>query len=172
MANRVNYTNLFTEVRNNVVDLVKDNSNITDPITTSTEYRKWVYSREPDIKASGFKGYPFIIVHPAIVRFGEEAETTVDGKSQEVNWIIEIEVVTSDRGYGTDDGRGQEYLDEISNDLVKTFFNQTNQNILRANGLYFIKPDSTGRVIDYLHNELVYRRTFMLGFKTQMQVCA
>ncbi|KKM25258.1 hypothetical protein LCGC14_1596790 [marine sediment metagenome] len=65
MASQVTYTNLFSESRANVIALITS-TNVPDPIISSAEYRKWIYSREPDVKASDFKGYPYIIVNPSV----------------------------------------------------------------------------------------------------------
>jgi len=168
-ADRVDYTNLFSESWNNIYQLIKDTSNVPDPISSSGQYRKWVYSREPDVKASDFGGYPFIIVYPS--EFDQEQEgSSHDGKSKFLSWPIEIEVVTSDRGYGCKDGLGQSHLDTISNSIVQTLNDVTNRALLRRNGLYFVNPKSGGQSQDPLAKELVYRRSFMLALRGKMQV--
>ena len=76
---KVTYSNLFSESRNNVVTIVK--SDVSDPTTSPSEYRKWIYSREPDTKSSDFSGYPFIIVHNSEVDF-EREDSSGDGKKK------------------------------------------------------------------------------------------
>ena len=88
---QVTYTKLFSESRTNVVSLISDFSNVADPITSSSEFRKWIYSREPDVKSADFGGYPFIIIHPADVDIDSE-NGTLDGKSKRTVWDIEIEI--------------------------------------------------------------------------------
>jgi len=170
-ASRVDYTKLFSESWNNVYQLIKSVSNVADPISVSTQFRKWVYSREPDVKANDFSGYPFVIVHPA--EFSQEDEgQSLDGKSQMTTWDVEIEIVSSDRGFGPNDGKGRTYLDAVSNDVVQTLNDATNRATLRSNGMYFSKSVSGGSSVDALSNELVFRRSIMVGFRGKLQVSA
>ncbi len=168
MADQVTYQNLFSESRNNVVALVTP-TNVTDPTISSAEFRKWIYSREPDVKSADFKGYPFIVINP--VDLDIEAEGgSLDGKSKFIYWDIEIEIVTSDRGYGEKDGKGLTYMDSISNSLIKTFMNITNRKTLSTNSMKFVNPTTTAVGTEVLDNELVYRRSIMLSFKSKIQV--
>ncbi len=168
---QVTYTNLFSESRNNVVSLISNSSNVTDPVTTASEFRKWIYSREPDVKASDFSGYPFIIIHPTDFDTDEE-KGTVDGVSKLVFWDIEVEIVTSDRGYGESDGQGLTYMDAISNNIVQTLLNITNRNTLSGQSMKFVRPTTTAVITDIIDNELVYRRSIMFSFKSRIQVSA
>jgi hypothetical protein len=168
MADRVDYTKLFSEARNNVTALITT-TNIPDASISAAEIRKRIYSREPDAKASGFAGYPYIIVHPAVFDPDEEGGS-VDGKSKFVNWDIEIEIVTSDRGYGGKDGQGLSVMDTLSDKLFQTFMNKTNRNTLSTNAMFFSRPVSTGVTTDIINNELVFRRSIMLSFRSRIQV--
>ena len=170
MATQVNYNNLFTGSRNNVLALI-NTTNVPDPISSSSEYRKMIYSREPDVKAGDFKGYPFIIVHPADVDIEKEGGT-LDGKSKNVFWNIEVEIVTSDRGAGNNDGKGLTHIDSISDSLVSTFNSMTNRNTLSANSMLFSRPETTSVQTEVIANELVYRRSILLSFKNRIQVSA
>ncbi len=170
MADQVTYQNLFSESRNNVVALVTS-TNVPDLTLSSTEFRKWIYSREPDVKSSDFKGYPFIVINP--VDLDIEAEGgSLDGKSKFIYWDIELEIVTSDRGYGEKDGKGLTYMDSISNSLIKTFMNITNRKTLSTNSMKFVNPTTTAVGTEVIDNELVYRRSFILSFKSRIQVSA
>ena len=163
----VNYGNLFSSSRDNIVSLIKDN--VSDPTVSSSEYRKWIYSREPDVKASDFKGFPFIIIHPAVLSFDEK---TINGQIRTVNWGIQIEVITADREFGNNDGKGSTHLDNISNEIVMYLNNKSNSNVLRQNGLFFIDTNATSVVVESFNNTLIYRRSFMLSFKNKMKVYA
>ncbi len=170
MADQVTYQNLFSESRNNVVALVTS-TNVPDPTLSSAEFRKWIYSREPDIKSTDFKGYPFLVINP--VDLDIEAEGgSLDGKSKFIYWDIEIEIVTSDRGYGEKDGKGLTYMDSISNSLIKTFMNITNRKTLSKNSMKFVNPTTTAVGTEVIDNELVYRRSIILSFKSRIQVSA
>jgi len=167
MANQVTYANLFSESRNNVVALIT--ANVSDPIVSSAEFRKWIYSREPDIKSANFKGYPYLIVNPIDLDIEKEKGST-DGKSKFVYWDIEIEIVTSDRGYGENDGEGLSHMDTISNSLISTFMNMANRDTLSTNSMKFVNPTTTAVGTETLENELVYRRSILLSFKSRIQV--
>ncbi len=170
MASQVTYQNLFSESRNNVVALLTS-TNVPDPNISSAEFRKWIYSREPGVKSIDFSGYPFIIVYPVSVDFEKEkGKGSVDMKSKSIFWDIEIEIVTSDRGYGEKDGQGLTNMDTISNNIVKTFMNKTNRVTLSNNSMRFTNPVTTDVSIETFHNELVYRRSVMLSFESRIQI--
>ena len=170
MANQVTYTKLFSESRNNVVALITS-SNVSDPTISSAEFRKWIYSREPDVKASSFKGYPYLIVHPCDLDI-EAEKGSLDGKSKFIFWDIEVEIVTSDRGYGENDAKGLANIDAISDDLLQTFMSMTNRKTLSTNSMKFVNPTTTAVGTEVIENELVYRRSIMISFKSRIQVSA
>ena len=167
MASQVTKSNLFSESRNNVVALIT--ANVSDPITSSAEFRKWIYSREPDVKSEDFKGYPFIIIHLSEAIVLPERKS-VDGKSKMVAWIIPVEIVASDRGYGKKDGQGATYVDSIGDSIMNVFNNMTNRNTLSNNSMKFSEPVSAGTSIEPIANELTYRRTIMLNFLPKIPV--
>jgi len=168
MANQVTYTNLFSESRNNVIALITS-SNVPDPTISSAEFRKWIYSREPDIKSSSFKGYPYLIINPTDLDI-EKEKGSLDGKSKFVYWDIEIEIVTSDRGYGENDAKGLLHIDAISDDLLKTYMNITNRKTLSTNSMKFVIPTTTAVGTEVIDNELVYRRSILLSFKSRIKI--
>lgn len=166
---QVTYENLFSESRNNVVTLLSNSTNVPDPTLSSAEFRKWIYSRDPDVKDINFAGYPFIVVNPADVDI-EPEKGSVDMKSKWVYWDIEIEIVTSDRGYGGKDGLGSSHMDTISNAIVKTLMNKTNRLSLNNNSLKFANSTTTSVSTEVVHNELVFRRSILASFKSRIQV--
>lgn len=165
----VTYENLFSESRANVVALITK-SNVPDPTISSAEFRKWIYSRQPDVKNANFSGYPFIIVNPADVDIGDKG--SVDGKSKPVMWDIEVEIVTSDRGYGNNDGKGSTQMDSISNNIMTTFLNISNRQTLSNQSMKFSQPTTTAVTTDVIENEMVFRRSILLPFKSRIQVSA
>ena len=168
MADAVTYTNLSSEVRNNITSLITF-SNIPDPTITSSEYRKWIYSREPDVKANDFKGYPFIIV-PTINVDIESEGGSLDRRYKDVYFECEIEIKTSDRGYGGNDGKGLTHMDSITDNFIKTFNNVTNRNTLRDNSLQFVNMVTSSVGTETINNELIYYRTITLSFKRRLQI--
>lgn len=170
MVNKVTYTNLFSEPRNNVVALITS-SNVPDPTVSSAEFRKWIYSRTPDVKSSDFKGYPYLIINSTDTDI-EKEEGSGDGKRKFVNFTIDIEVKTSDRGYGGNDGKGLTHMDTISNNLIKTFLNVSNRNSLALNSMEFIEPITGTVEVTNENNELIYRRVITLVFRSRMAISA
>lgn len=169
-ANQVTRSNLFSESRNNVVALI-NSTNVPDPTVSTSEFRKWIYSRDPDVKDAGFKGYPFLIINPVDLDIEKEkGMTSLDGKSKKVYWDIEIEIVTSDRGYGDGDGKGLSHMDTISNSLVSTFQSMTNRKTLSTNSMHFATVTTTSVGTEVVQNEMVYRRSIMLSFESRIQV--
>lgn len=168
---RVTYENLFSEARANVVTLLTS-TNVPDPTISSAEFRKWIYSSEPSSKNSDFKGYPCLVVNHADVDIGGEEGNigSLDGKSKPIEWDIEIEIITSDRGYGNKAGKGAAYMDTISNNVMTTFLNMTNRNTLSNQSMKFSQPTTTNVTTDIISNEKVFRRSILLPFKSRIQV--
>jgi len=164
---QVTKENLFSEARANVVALITK-ANVPDPTTSSAEFRKWIYSSEPSSKNSDFKGYPVLVVNHADVDIGEKG--SVDGKSKSVEWNIEIEIVTSDRGYGSKDGMGASQMDSISNNVMKTFLDKTNRQTLSNQSMKFSQPTTTAVGTEVISNEKVFRRSILMPFKSRIQI--
>lgn len=173
VATQINYTNLLSQAWENVYDIVNNKTYVSDPTTSSVEFRKWVYSRFPDVKSSDFKGYPFIVVHPADIEFQDNGNS-LDNKSKLIEWTVDIDVYASDRAYNNrgQDGKGRDYVTAISDDLVQTFNSIAVRNILQANNIKFAKINSTGNDVDDLNNERVYVQSFTLSFRSKIQVSA
>lgn len=168
---RITYENLMSEARVNLLALISNNNNVSDPIKSSAQHRKWIYSREPDVKSSDFKGYPYIILPPS--DFSPEKEGgSLDMKSKAVIFDLEIEIVTSDRGYGSKDGQGMTHMDSISNAIMKTLLNKTNRLTLQSYGMFFSNPEPGPVDTETRNNELVYVRTIALEYGGRMQISA
>lgn len=159
---KVNSTNLVSEPRTNVVSLISNTSNVSDPTISSSEFRKWIYARDPDVKASEFKGYPYIIIEPA--RIDPSEAGNLSGSKRFVNWAMNVEVVSSDRGNANQDGKGLEHNDAVTNDIVETLLNVTNRETLISQGMAFGKPMVSDVRIEPLSDELTYRRVITLTF--------
>ena len=168
---QVTYTNLFSEPRNNVKALINDSSNVSDPLISSAEFRKWIYSRFPDVKANGFSGYPFIVLKSTDLEIPEE-EGSADGRSRFVNWEIDIEIYTSDRSEGGQSGKGLSHMESISDDIVQTLMNITNRKTLKSLGMSSeaINPSEISE--QPLKNELTYKRIIPLSFNNRLKVSA
>ena len=122
------------------------------------------------MKSADFAGFPYIIVHPSNVDM--EKLGSVNLKSKFVNWMIEVEVVTGDRGYGSADGKGLSHMDAISDDIIETLSNAANRRTLIGNTLHFVTVSSGAVSTGTVNNTLVYRRSFFVGMRTRMVVSA
>lgn len=157
---KIEYNNLISEPRNNVVSLISENVN--DPISTPSEYRKWIYSRDPSIKSTSFNGYPFIVIGPT--RIDTSGSANIASSKRFINWTIDIEVVSSDRGYGDASGKGLTYNDSITNEVIQTLLDVENRNTLRNQGMAFGKPVVSDVLIEPLKQEMTYRRIITVPF--------
>lgn len=168
MADRMTYSNMFSGPRANIVALMDDRSNVADPTVSSSECRKWIYSRDPDIKSSNFKGFPIMIIHAS--DFGMEEPGSCDMKSRNVDWSVEIEIITCDRGYGTKDGSGMGHMDAISDDIATTLMDVANRKTLQGKGLYNLTFTASNIMLEPMSQQLVYRRSFNVELKTRLRV--
>jgi len=167
---KVIYSNLFSATRANVLALLTS-SNVPNPTVGSAEYKKWIYSREPDVKATDFKGYPILIVGPAVFR-SDPINQTADAKSKSVNFDVIIEVRTSDRGYGSKDGQGLTNMDSISDDILETFNDRTNRMALSQDTLAFCNLNVENVENIVIADELIYRREVVISFSNRMKISA
>jgi len=159
---KINNTNLISEPRNNVVTLISNPSNVNDPITTSAQYRKWIYSRDPSSKTTSFAGFPFIVIAPA--RIDTSGRANMDSSKRFINWTIDIEIVSSDYGYGDKAGKGLTHNDAITNDVLQTMLDTTNRQTLISQGQAFGKPVVSDVLIESYKQEKVYRRIITIPF--------
>jgi len=164
---RVTYDKLFSESRKNVI-LLLSKSNVPDPISSSSEYRKWIYSSSPDVKSVGFSGYPLLIVNHADVDILDRS--LLSGKTNNVEWNIEVEIVTSDRGNGNKAGMGAMQMDSISDNIMKTFCDVENRKVLSSQSMNFSRPITTAVTTDVVQNEKVFRRSILLSFSSKIKV--
>ena len=167
-ASRVTYSNLYSESWNNIYTLINSKTNIVDPSTTTSEFRKWIYTREPDVKELSFANFPFIIVHP--VSIDTSKNQLLSGKTGVINFVCDVEIITCDREFNERDGKGATDNDSISNDIIETFNNATNKATLRANGLAFSRITSSDINVEEYNNTLIYRRSILLGFSSMKRL--
>ena len=159
--------NIFTQSHANVFNLINNRSNIPDPADESG-LRKFVYTREPNFKASNFEGFPLIVVQD---KAHEQSEKIAD--NSKAMWLDQTTILvfaqdkTSDH-YG--DPSGFEQLNTISNYIVSTLNNRTNSFALRANGL----RNKTFPSMDFEWGEFdgkkIFTREFMLNFRQWRQI--
>lgn len=155
-------SNLFTQPHANLFNLINNKNNIPDPISTlptQQQSRKMVYTREPDL-GHNFKGYPLIAVYPAEADYGFK---TLGMSKSFIAWTIKVEIWSSDR-INEFEGRGMEFIDNLSDYLVMALNNLSNRKILLDYGMANITPNVVSTDILENENELVYVRRFDVNF--------
>lgn len=171
MANALTHANLYSQAWKNVWDLITDRTKVADPLKGSSDHRKFVYSREPDTASSDFKGYPFVIVHPA--KLTREGRRSADAYRADIQAEIEVEVFSSDkvkdyRTTNNPEGKGLDFLDDISDDVIQTFSNKANKATLANNNVGNVQISASD--VDFFteDGERVYIRRFLIAFSTPM----
>ena len=167
----VTYSNLFSQSWQNVYDLINNKTNVVDPTTSSSEFRKWIYTREPDGKSLDFADFPFIVIYPGSVNSGV-GRMSLKGNARMVTFRFDIDVITSDREFNNREGRGATDCDNLSDDIIQTLNNLTNRNTLSGNNLFNVDVEGGSPVIEPFKEVLTYRRTFSVSLSTRMKVSA
>lgn len=162
----VSYENLITAVRDNIVEVIENN--ITDPISSASFKRKWLYSRQPDRKSRDFSGFPYIVIPSPQISLQETQ--TYDMTQTEVSWDTEITIHASDRGWGNQNGRGLEWTNSISNEVMKVFLNRQVRQLLQENNMYFSRPEISNIDVIELDNTLIYEVSVFLPFKSRLTI--
>ena len=166
----IDYTNLVSSVRDNVVEIIQNN--VSDPTNSTSGLRKWIYSRTPDTKSRDFSGFPYIIVpSPQIsISNASTGQHSFDGSKKEITWEMEIIIHTTDRGWNNLNGKGLQYVNEISNDMMRVFLNRQIRETMRTSGLAFAMPEVSNVDVIEQDNTLLYEVSVFLSFTTRMRV--
>jgi hypothetical protein len=166
----IDYTNLVSAPRDNIVEIIQNNVN--DPTSSTLNTRKWLYSRTPDTKSRDFSGFPYIIIPSPQISLSNAStgEHSFDGSKKEVTWEVEITIHATDRGWGNNNGKGLQYVNEISNDMMKVFLNRQIRETLRNYGLAFAMPEVSNVDVIEQDNTLLYEVSVFLSFSTRMRI--
>lgn len=157
-------SNLFTQSWENLYVEINTRTNVRDPFSAGV--RKFIYSREPNTKSNNFAGFPFIVMPPDELSFENPSVSTT--KKDTLHTQI-VEVYSSDNLLnGTINGVGQTYLNQISDDLVKTFNDLTVKARLRGYKIENINIKTTGVQVLELEEETVFVRSFLIEYSTRM----
>lgn len=165
------YSNILSNVWNSVYALLNVRTNVADPCSGSADVRKFIYSREPDVKAADFQGFPYIILHPATLN-SSVGNQRLNMNARKVAWGFEIEIVTCDRERNNRTARGMTDSDAICEDVFQTLNDLSNRKTLQAAGLFSFTLDASMVVAEDFSNTLVYRRSVIVGCSTHMKVSA
>lgn len=151
--------------------LLNNRSNVVDPASGSAEVRKFIYSREPDVKETAFAGFPYIILHPVTTN------TSVGSKRLNMNaralsWGFEIEIVSSDRERNNRSARGLQDSDSICEDVIQTLNDLTNRRSLQSAGLFSFTVEASTVSVEEFSNTLIYRRSVIVSCSSHLKVSA
>src|SRR3990167_2773815 len=126
-SGNVTKTSLTAQAFANIYNLINSRSNIPDPADSSGN-RKFVYTREPDVLAGNFEGYPFIVVRHPKIRFDDKS---IELTKSDINWSFEISVRSSDNilQYPS---QGSAFCEQITDDLVELFNSTSTDKTLRV----------------------------------------
>ena len=168
-SGNIDYTKIISQSYENIKNLLDNRTNVADPADPTGD-KKFVYTREPDQKALGFAGYPYIIVPmPAADHVPPKS---LDGRKRQVEWEIKIEVHCSDRGGAEGSSKGAEHLREIADDIIQILSDKTNRNTLRGYGMANIMPNFEPLDPTPIHKELVFMGRMIIPFSKYMTVSA
>jgi hypothetical protein len=163
----INKSTLFSSGWSNIYSIVNTRSNIADP-SDSSGSRKFIYSRLPNIK--GDISFPFIVLNqPKIIN---QTRPSLNAKRKMVSYAIEIEVYTSDFfTNGNVNGKGQNQLNSICDDVYETFNKDTVRQTLKDARIENVNIITNDMNVDMdLHNNIVYIGSFTLTFSNKKDV--
>ena len=165
----VTYSNLVTAVRDNIVEIIQDN--VTDPISSASYKRKWLYSRTPDTKSRDFSGFPYIVIPSPQISLSNSktGQHSIDMSKREVTWETEITIHASDRGWANNNGRGLEFVNLISNQLLMNFLDIDLRQQLHDVGMFFSTPEISRVDVIEQNNTLLYEVSVFLSFSVRMR---
>ena len=162
--------NLLSQSFANLFNLLNNKSNVPDPLNSNST-RQFVYSREPNILHQKFEGYPFVIIWPTRASFSE-FNLAQDTSKIDFDFMIEVRCTDNLRGLegsGKAGRTAQIYLDEISDDIIKTLLDSNNRKILNVYGLGTPVVDTQDIDAQDVNDDLVWVRNIMVTFKKRLR---
>lgn len=167
-ATAISKTTLFTNAWADIYSIMNTRSNIRDP-SDNNGTRKFIYARIPNIKGNNVD-FPFIVLNqPKII---SQTRPSLDMKRKMLTYSCEIEVYTSDfYTNGTPNGKGQAWLNQISDDIYKTFNNNTVRQSLKDLKIENVNLVTNDMTIDMdMKDNIVFVGNFTLSFYNKKDV--
>ena len=165
----ISKSNLTSQSFANLYNLLNNKTNVPDPIFTNST-RKFVYAREPDVQNINSDGYPFIIIRPARIT---TRDYTFDAGSSWFDFEFEIEIRCTDRVRGKEGSGnyaiGIQYVDEITDGIIKTLNDKTNRLVLNAYGMGTFLIETEDVDVDDFEGDVVWVRRIMLKSKSRLK---
>ena len=161
--------NLFSKSFANLFNLLSNKNNVVDPVFSNST-RTMVYARFPDINNIHSEGYPFFVILPADIS-NSEFNLAQDTSKHEFSFMIEIYCTDRIRGK---EGKGNysigiQYVDELTDSIIKTLLNATNRIILNNYGLGTPRIETQSIDTIEINDDLVWIRRIFLDFKKRLR---
>lgn len=157
----IDYTNMMSQAWQNVFDIIDNRTYVADPVSVSG--RKFVYTREPRLKTPDFQGFPFIVVDQAKMI---PVNQMINYKRKGITHSITVVVYSTDMKIpGQANGKGVNFLNSISDDLVESFNGSFVKEILRPYKVDNLSIEATDSDVVEIEDDFVFTRTFEITFK-------
>ena len=172
MTAAISKTTLFSNAWSSIYSIVNSRSNIRDP-SDSNGTRKFVYARIPNIKGNNID-FPFIVLNqPKII---SQSKPSLNMKRKMITYACEIEIYTCDSlsgsaSLGIPNGKAQQWLNQISDDVYKTFNDLTVRKTLQDARIENVNLTTNDMSIDTdMKDNIVFIGNFTLSFYNRKDV--
>lgn len=165
---KIDKSTLFSSAWSNIYGIINNRSNIRDPSDLNGT-RKFVYARIPNVKGNDIS-FPFIVLNqPKILT---QTRPSLNAQRKFLSYVCELEVYTSDfYTNGSPNGNGQKWLNQISDDLYKTFNSITVKQTLKDARIENVNIQTNDMDIDMdLKDNIVFIGKFTLTFSNKKDV--
>jgi len=162
---KITYSNMVSQAYANLYNLINDRDNVPNPNDNSGT-TKFVYYRIPKM-GRNFKGYPFIVI----------SRTHLDKVNEVANYTkaafdYKFTITVYCKDYGADSNgnpNAAETMETITDNIISTLNNPTNQHTLLYQGMGRLKYDvSADEIVDFDGNyvytaeiELVFANNYL-----------
>lgn len=154
----VNTTNIFSEARTQISNLI--NSNVSDPKTgTTNSRRRWLYREFPDTTSRDFAGYPIIVIYSPEL---DESPEDLQGCTSNGEQTMAIEVYVE---FNDTNAR----VDEISNSVFSTLRSLTNKHELLKSNIDIININAGPFDSQVEDGKQLSTRRFLLEFESTLE---
>ena len=163
---------LFSNAWANLYSIVNSRSNIRDP-ADGNGTRKFVYARIPNVKGSNID-FPFIVLNQPKILTQTRPSTNMQRKF--LSYVCELEVYTCDSlsgsaSLGFPNGKAQSWLNQISDDIYKTFNSLSVRQTLKDARIENVNLQTNDMGVDTdLKDNIVFIGKFTLSFANKKDV--
>ena len=167
----ISKSTLFSNAWADIFSVVNNRSNIRNPADINGT-RKFIYARLPNVKND--IEFPFIVINqPKIIT---QNRPSTNAQRKNIMYACEIEVYTKDSASGTaslgiPNGQAQRQLNQIADDIYKTFNNNIVRQGLKDNRIENVNLVTNDMTYDMdLQENIVFTGNFTLTFNNKKDV--